>query len=134
MVGCDQIAMGLVEIVDPSDKTLLIRSLEDGHTSWISVGADMKLFKQKPVQWHVARNQPEELTVGMFVHRGPDWSYEDQDIYEMPKAPDPTKVIVPGEVIGPREDGDWYAIKWPNNEDNYKYNAENKDVEVIEKY
>ena len=137
---------GVIGSVDPSDRSVLVRPLDPksgDSTRWYYPGneEEQKQFpifkiKRRPETWHIAPVQPDTLEVGMWVHRGPDWRQHDwgnQDIQDMPNAPDPTKEIVPGQVLGTGEDG-WWNVRWPKNENCYLYSENIRGLEVIEKY
>ena len=136
--------VGYVHSIDPGDNSVLVRWVDGdsaGETRWYYPdSADeegghypIRKLERKPESWHVVSPQPETLEVGMWVHRGPDWEYGDQDIRGMVKHPDPSKIIVPGEVDRIVGEG-WFSVQWPNNGDHYQYTETIKSLEVIEKY
>ena len=130
--------IGIIQQIDPDDQTFYVRyidgpMIDDG--SWYP-DKEIKKLERKPTTWHVVSPQPDELMDGMWVKRGPDWDWSDQDTRGMaePEEVVPGQVQLEGEYKAGMLPVGWYRVKWPKYENNYKYLKDFRGLEVIEKY
>jgi len=107
-----------------------------GATEWFLVEY-LVLLEEKEKIWKVVEPYPEELTVGMKVIRGPNWTYSNQEtmgmsVTEVAKLTDQDKCNgwVIGTVIRAASENKWIRVQWPKYSDGYKY-ADN-DWQVIQ--